>query len=376
IVSPFGVTTAVTFDASGNLASVQDPAGRSMTMTTDASGLLTQLVDGRGQRHAFSYDSVGLLLKDVDAAGEMVSLSREDNRGQSYTVTKSTALGRKTSYKLEFGARERRRTTTSPAGAIEQTIWRTDGTVSGTGPSGITQVVKTAPDPRFGMLAPRVLSQLTTTPGGVTRAETRSTTVVPAGPTGGPFSFASSTEVRTVNGRSTTTTYDAASRTIMILSPAGRTKTFVMDAHNRLLSQQIGGLAPITYAYDPRGRLASVQQGGRSYLVDYDSSGFLKSVTDPLGRQVILARDPSCVVLAALTPGSRSISLTYDGNLNTTSIQVPTGGNHAFQYGPSDRLQTYLPPQLGGSSGAVSYMHDLDGELVGTTTPLGQIKYS
>src|SRR5262249_4655821 len=122
IVSPFGVTTAVTFDASGNLASVQDPAGRSMTMTTDASGLLTQLVDGRGQRHAFSYDSVGLLLKDVDAAGEMVSLSREDNGGQSYTVTKSTALGRKTSYKLEFGARARRRTTTSPAGAIEQTI--------------------------------------------------------------------------------------------------------------------------------------------------------------------------------------------------------------------------------------------------------------
>jgi YD repeat-containing protein len=42
--------------------------------------------------------------------------------------------------------------------------------------------------------------------------------------------------------------------------------------------------SPVKYTYGPRGSLTTVTQAGRILQYDYDSTGRVKQVTDPLGR--------------------------------------------------------------------------------------------
>jgi RHS repeat-associated protein len=374
-VSPFGIRTEVSFDAAGNLLDVLDAAGNRTSFVSEPDGgLLTQMTDPRGGLHQFAYDATGRLTKDVNPAGETVELLREDRSVlNDFRVTKKTALGRTTTYDMTLSAGVRRRVTTDPAGLVDTTTWGTDASTTSVAPDGVSTTILQGPDPRFGMISPKVRSSVTKTPGGLTRTVTSTTQIVEAASPAGPFDFASSTQALSMNGRVTTTTFDSAARQWTFRSPLGRETRLLVDALERPVEQRSPGVLPVTFTYDARGRLNSLKQGDRTWTYRYDaSSGFLTEIVDPLGRVRSSRLDPIGRPVELSLPGGRTVNFTLDGSSNVQSLVVPGGQTHAFTFTPSDRLSTYSPPRAGGSSQDYAYTYDLDGAMTSTALPDGR----
>src|SRR5207244_1637875 len=95
-----------------------------------------------------------------------------------YTVTRTTALGRTTVYRVEeFDNGDIRLTTTDPSGAQNVALIGGDGIHTATLADGTTLKTVLAPDPRWSMLAPIAASQMVTTPGGLVQTTTTQRTV-------------------------------------------------------------------------------------------------------------------------------------------------------------------------------------------------------
>ncbi|NIQ99730.1 MAG: RHS repeat protein, partial [Gemmatimonadales bacterium] len=69
-----------------------------------------------------------------------------------------------------------------------------------------------------------------------------------------PLSLTTLTDVVSINGRTFTSIYDAASRTFTDTTPGGRQEVTNIDAQSRVVQEQVPGLAPISNTYDARGR--------------------------------------------------------------------------------------------------------------------------
>ena len=136
----------------------------------------------------------------------------------------------------------------------------TDGRQTGTYPDGTTVNRVLGPDPRWGMRAPFATSVTVTTPGGKVHTTTTQRTVTLATP-GDLLSLRTITETVTINGRVSTTVYDAPTRTLTHTSPTGRRTSAVVDDRGRPVQAQFGDLEPTSFTYDARGRLATATQG-------------------------------------------------------------------------------------------------------------------
>src|SRR5262249_5170971 len=105
------------------------------------------------------------------------------------------------------------------------------------------------------------------------------------------LSLTTQTDTMQLNGRTYTRTYDAASRTLTLTTPAGRQHTATIDPQRRFLQVTAPGLSPVQFAYDSHGRLVSLTQADRTSTFVYDSQGFLIQVTDPLAHTLRFGRD-------------------------------------------------------------------------------------
>jgi YD repeat-containing protein len=100
IVAPGGQTTGLLVNADGYLQSITNPAGETASMAYDAGGLLTMYTNPRGNSSQFTYDDLGRLIRVEDPEGGVKTLARtEDDTG--YTITKTTTLGRLTTYRMD-----------------------------------------------------------------------------------------------------------------------------------------------------------------------------------------------------------------------------------------------------------------------------------
>jgi len=227
------------------------------------------------------------------------------------------------------------------------------------------------PDPRFGMLAPVLVSRTVATPGGKTEVVIRSREALLSDPLD-PLSLLSLTETTTRNGRLSTRLFDAASLTWTATSPAGRQSVTTLDPVGRVLSTASGGLEPVVLSYDGFGRLASTDRGGRLWQQAYGPDGTLASVTDPLGQISSWQRDAVGRVLVSTRPDGESVVRSYDPKGNLASLTPPARPAHLFGYTPVDLRQSYTPPDIGLGSTTTSWSYDLDRALVLLSRPDGQ----
>ncbi len=189
-----------------------------------------------------------------------------------------------------------------------------------------------------------------------------------------PLSLVSQTDTVITNGRASTTTYDAATRTFTTTSAAGRQIVTTVDAQGRPLQTQASGMLPVVRTYDTHGRLATITQGARSTSFSYNPEGFLGSITDALSRTIGFQYDLAGRVTQQTLPDTRVIAFTYDANGNVTSITPPGRPSHGFDYTPVDLESEYLPPQPQPpvSSPQTLYQYNLDRQLDLITRPDGQ----
>ena len=409
------------YDGAGRLASITDGDGNVTTIERDGSGSPTgnssaPTASGRrskwtpmatcrhhqsrrrgrpaGRRrrraarnaHRTGWRRASLRLRLPGAArarrepGRRRDHTRPRRGGTNYTVTLATALDRTTAYTVEqLPDGGERLTTVFPDGARTEAVQGTDGTETVTHADGSRVAFKRGPDPRWGMQAPLLETHTITTPGGRTHTRTTARTATLTDPTD-PLSLEALTETVTVNGQATTLTYDAATRTLTGVTPAGRQSTFTLDARGRVVELHVGGFAPGSVAYDSRGRMSSVASGSgaatRSYGLAYHaagpSAGLLATITDPMTRLVSLAYD-SAGRLSQLTRADlRVFAFAHDADGHLVALTPPGQAAHAFTFGADNRIASYTPPALGADSMVVSFSYDLDGRRTSISRPDGQ----
>lgn len=375
IVAPFGQRTELTYDGNGYLATVENPESEQVQFTYDADGLMQTMTDARGHLTEFTFDAKGRLERDEDPLGGFTALSR-DNGGSTYTITKSSAMGRTTTIlteKLPTG--ETRTTTTAPDGTTSVALKSPSGARTSTSADGTIATAMEVPDPRFGMQAPTLSALTVTSPGGLasTTALSRSVALVnPDGDPADPANVASISDSVTVNGRTATSLYSRAARTLTTTSPLGRQGTTTFDLFGRVSEALSPGVAPVSSAYDAQGRLSTVTQGSRQTLYTYNSQGLLWKIRDPLLREVEFTYDSVGRVLTQKLPDTRIVQFDYDANGNLTALTPPGRPQHGFVYDNADQGTVYDPPAAGLPEDRTLFTYNLDHQLELVTRPDGQ----
>ena len=313
----------------------------------------------------YQYESDGRLKRAEDPAGGFQTITR-GALATGHEVTRSTALGRATKYTVDNRPTgEQKLTTREPDGTQAVTELFEDGRQRVALPDATTVGTISAPDPRFGMQTPYVSTSITVLPSSLTRTDGGTRSVVLADPKN-VLSVTTLVDTATVNGRTTTATYTAATRTEVVTTPVGRTSTTVYDALGRVTSEQAGGLAPVGYAYDSRGRLTTMTHGSgpgsRTFAFAYGAQGFLQSVTDPLGRTVQFVRDANGRATSKTLPDGSLVLFGYDAAGDLVSVTPPGRPAHVFSYDGRGRTTTVAAPGVLGS-GPSTFAYNADGQM-------------
>jgi len=236
IVSPFGQRTELTLDGKGYLAGIRpDPNSPARSFVYSDQGLLLSQTDARGYQHSYQYDSLGRVERATDAAGKTTQYSLEQSPGY-HKVTSTSPEGRITSYQSQDdGSGNRTLTVSFPDGTSNtsvldsrtgrQTTTLSDGTV-------ITQSRDS--DPVYGRQYP-ITSTTVSTPAKLTMKQSSTRSVTLSDPED-PLTVTAWSESSTVNGKTSTTSYNGSTRTFTDSTPAGRTSTRTLDARGRVIS--------------------------------------------------------------------------------------------------------------------------------------------
>jgi RHS repeat-associated protein len=370
----------LTVDAAGHLTQVTDPTGAIWAMQYTDSGLLTAITHPNGHANTFEYDEAGRLLRDRDPEGGGWLLSSTDldtgtrtemisgeGRVRRFTVEHQSNGTRTYTDQAPDGTKTLR--TYTAAGAT--TIAQSDGTVLFT---------REGPDPRFKMDAPVLAERRITLPSGLAFVQTTARTVALANPADA-LSLKTLTDTVTTNGRVERSAFDAVTSTWTYISRANRTITRTVDSQNRPLTQTVAGLEPVTTSYDSRGRPSVVLQGSggdvrAASFAYHDASagtqaGYLRSITDALGRQTTFTYDAVGRVTEQTQADGQVINYQYDVQGNLAALTRPGRSAHLFEYDGRNQATAYIPPDLAGIDTITRYRYNLDRQVTAVERPGG-----
>ncbi|MEF8794586.1 MAG: Ig-like domain-containing protein, partial [Thiohalorhabdus sp.] len=382
IVAPDGQHTALTIDGNGHLTGLTEATGATWAMAYTGDGLLTEITDPGGDTSAFAYNGNGRLVRDHGPDGWLWDIART-RVADGYRVTMTSGEGHTSAFTTHRPLEGRRVYTNRAPDGTETRRTHTDGgdtTVER--PDGTTVTRSEAPDPRFGMGAPVTEDATITTPSGLERTvqRGRSANVPDRAPAVRPVRLSRSV---TVNGRRAEAVFEQATATWTLTTPAGRTAMRTIDGQGRTLALDPAGLAPMNAAYDNRGRptevtIASSTETRTTRLAYYgagagDQAGYLKSVTDPLGRVVTYTRDAAGRVTEQTLPDGGTVGYRYDAEGNLTAVIPPGRSAHVFTHNGRDNRASYTPPDLGGTKTITRYTYNRDQQLTSVERPGGGV---
>ncbi|MCI0537976.1 MAG: hypothetical protein L0Z50_22400 [Verrucomicrobiales bacterium] len=375
ILGPFGQRTLIETDTNGYLSQVTDPAGEAVQLGYGPGGLLAAFMKPGRQTATYGYDRLGRLIGATDPTGATKTLTRSGSN-KDHTVTLTTALGRVSTFRTaRADNQDLHLTTTDPAGAQSQLLIAQNGNQSSTARDGTKVSVDFGPDPRWGMRAPIPTNITVKTPNGLTRVTTMQRTVTLASP-GAFLDLSTLTDTVTVNGRTFASEYSGSTRTLTYTWPTGRQQKLELDSKGRVLQGRLGNLEPASFTYDARGRFATLAAGsaGNSRITAfaYEANGFLASITDPLGRTLVLTNDSVGRITGATRPGGATVGLDYDVNGNITGITPPGRPSHVLAYTSRDEASSYTAPVVGREKTQTKVAYNADRQPTQVDRPDGQ----
>jgi RHS repeat-associated protein len=217
--------------------------------------------------------------------------------------------------------------------------------------------------------------------------------------------FGSATAVTDAAGEKTTYAYDDLERLQSATDPAGKSMSFTYDAEGRLASvtDALGDTARIqvdgnrrptqltsplgeatSFAYDPLDRITSQTDAlGRRSSFSYESRGLpsviaspggitasfawgnlplLSSVTDPDGNVWPITRDTLGRVTASTDPLGQALKYTYDSRSRISSVTSPVDSAQLAYDAAGNLTQTQYSDNT-----SLSYAYDADNRLTGGT---------
>src|SRR3546814_6457698 len=114
----------------------------------------------------------------------------------------------------------------------------------------------------------------------------------------------------------------------------------------------------------------------RSQFAYFDAAagtqaGFLRGITDAIGRETTFAYDAAGRVTEQTLPDGRSIGFQYDAQGNLAALTPPGRSAHVFDYDRRDQATAYTPPDLSGVDTITRYHYNLDRQVTRIERPGG-----
>ena len=385
IVGPYGQTTNLGLDSNGFLHTVTNPNSEMLQLLykpvvsgdPHTGGLLSQYIDARGGSASYQYDNDGFLTQNTEPDGSYHTYTRSPLPGSGAlptsvpgSVTRTSALGRTEVFQLTASATGDTQTVSvRGADGLSTTQTRSaDHTGSVSTPDGMVVTTQETADPRFGIQAGYTSSTVTKTPSALTRTETHSRSAALSNPQD-PLSLTSLIESVTVNGNTSSSSYNASTRRMTMTSPAGRVTTMDYDALGHVVAISPPGVQSMQLHYDAHGRNDTITQGSRVTTLAYDSSGFLHSILDPASHSTVFGYDLAGRPTSETLPDTNLIGMGYDQNGNVTSVTPPSRPAHSFGFTAADLESDYTPP--GGSQYNTHTTYNLDQQVSNVSRPDG-----
>jgi RHS repeat-associated protein len=387
IVSSSGQRTALGIDSNGWLASVTDPGNSTYSMAYRAGGLLEKFIHPDGFYGYMTYDDLGRLVRDGNSKGDWKELSRTTNADGSDTITVTNSDG--TSRTMTFGGSGGAAGSTFVGydGATTRVEYNADGSYT-TYSSGGSVHVLLKPDVRFGMLEPYVAYRYEYLAGGAITRTTR-TQEAEFLNSADPLSLLrmkwtvteesqrydhEKSEWGPLTATTSSSEYDARTRTHIGTSPMGRQTFRTIDAMGRDAATQVAGIEPVYSIYDEQGNLKAMTQGSgvnqRQVSYVYRSDGQIESATDALGRTVVRSYDESGKLASRTLPGGRMVSYRYDASGNMVGFTPPSKPEFLVHYTSDGLIAGYEPPPVSGvENSSTTFQYDADGQRTGLTRP-------
>ncbi|MGL9730417.1 DUF6531 domain-containing protein [Enterococcus sp. DIV0756] len=277
--TPDGQKTSYTFDGSGQVIAQTDGNGFTSTYTYDAVGNKLSMANGEGGSYTYAYDGVGNQIKMTDPEGHATTytydqrkrlLSETDAAGQTLTYQRdvlgrllndTNEAGKTTTYTYDDVANQIA-TITDPLKQVTTHTYDRSGNLTKTENPDSTQVTNEYDD--LGLVV-----KSTDEAGIITTYEYDEN--------GNPLS-------ETVDGRTTSFTYDAMGNVTKVTYPNQDSCSYTYDAMGNVLSFTDARGKKTTYGYTKGGALASITDPlGNQSKISYDGNGNQASLTDAAG---------------------------------------------------------------------------------------------
>lgn len=378
ITDPEGKTFLYTYDATGDLVSVNLPeietpvryeyatghyflkgidarGNPEATTTYYADGRLQSVTDAMGKTTSYAYDlatnttrithpdNTGTTVERHDANGLLLSTADPLGRTTSYTYdanlnkrTETDALGKTTT--SDYDANGNLRSITDPLGKTQRfTLNELGQPVTATNQLGKIRTLSYDGNHNLSSVSDEL---------GVRMAFTWSDP-------GNPLTFADA------NGKVAHFTYDAYGNILSKTDPLGRTTS---------------------YTYDMMGRALTMTDAQGVTRFGYDAMGRMLSVIDPLSNETRYEYDANGNRTAVIDAKGRTIRYEYDVANRVGKITYPDGTTHSYTYNfrGQKETETVAGPDSAEAepfSRTTTYRYDNAGQLVKIVYPdLSEIK--
>jgi len=382
--SSLGEESYITYDPNLQLPTIiKDGEGRVWKRTYDAKGNLISIEYPLSQKEEFTYDSRGLVIESRDLNNRVTKYSYDDH-GQLKTVT--NPLGQKISYTYDQVGRLK--SVTMPNGSVTTyTYDNGDRLVSIT--DAKNRSIRYEYDSKGRMIKAKlpngavyeyqynakgqVISKKE--PNGVTISYTydaKGQLTGIQGPQGATVSYSYDPLGRVISQSGSllnteTFEYDALNRLIKHITPFG-TWEYQYNSKNQLEKEFLNRELYTSYTYDTYGFPKSATNAkGETYTYSYDKMGHLLSIIDPKGAKTNYKYDDFGNVVEIKDPLGRVTRYEYNALQQLTKMTDPEGNSTTFTYDAMGQITKIIDP-LGYQT---TYQYDQIGQLIKETNPKG-----
>ena len=352
------VSQTLTYDASGNLLSVNDTSGRSLHFASDANGHVTSVKDSLGRMVLFTYDTSGNLNQFTDALGNNTQflfdanhrlIQVADPRGNLELRATYDSQGRVTqmqdalNFTTGFAYASGGTTITDPLGNTTLDTYDSNGRLmavrdalgnSTTVTRDVNNLITSLTDARgntwnFTYDGDGNMTGMTD-PLGKTISQTFDTN----------DNLLTSTDQL---GHTTTFTYDSDNDVTQVEYADGSTDNFTYAGPHRAATWTNANGAVTNYSYSAAGDLTGATDAlSGIWKIAVDAAGRPLSVTDPLSHTTKAVYDNDDDVTRIADPLGHSTLYAYDANGNPVSVTDADGNTTKYTYDARNQLSTTM----------------------------------
>lgn len=350
VTNAAGQATTFTYDAKGNLASITDPAGASTSYTYDAAGNVISITDTKGAVTQFFYDNRNQLIKTIDPQGNATLYSYDANGNK---LSETDANGNTTTF--EYNSRNQLIKTRDALGSV--TTYAYGGSTCPSCGGGADKL--TAITDANGNITSYLYDQLGRS---VKEADPLGNSTAYA------YDARNNPVSKTdANGDTINFSYDANGRLLKKSYPDGTEETFIYDAKGNLVTATNKHIS-YTFSYDAAGRVKSVSDStGKVISYEYDLLGNKTRMISPEGKSLTYIYDKANRLTSIINGGT--FTFGYDTKGQRTSLSYPNGDTATYGYDKQGRLTSLVRKNSAGTViSSNSYTLDKIGNRQTSTT--------